>query len=134
MSEEAPTLYLSVDSLCSKWGFHNGDEPDYLLDYWQEQGLGWGDFGEGWHGALRKLVRSHLVPAMEAAGHTVEVYDIETIHNPIRAATIDGNSVDERSGVVPVEELRCEGVTVAYEDIARACGLPFPGRLKRKEG
>lgn len=118
---EPPTLTLYAHGLCSKWGFNDGDEPDYLLDYWDEIGVDWTQF-DGWHAVLRKLVRSHLVPALEAAGHTVEVYDIETNHNPIRASRIDGQDVDDYASQPPVA-LRVDEVVVPYEDVAAACGL-----------
>lgn len=119
MSDE-PTLYLDVDCLCSKWGFNDGDCPDHLLDYWEEVGVDWPQLNVDWHQALRALVRAHLVPAIEAAGHTVEVYDIETIHNPIRARSLDGVAVDDYDGRRAPFEL-C--VTVPYTAIAAVCGL-----------
>jgi hypothetical protein len=115
-----PSLTLSADCLCSKWGFNDGDMPDVLMDYWDE--LDSVEYARiDWHAALRTLVREHLVPAMEAAGHTVEVYDIETIHNPIRARLIDGVEIDDydpQSG----EDIDVT-VTVPYEAIARACSI-----------
>lgn len=119
---ESPTLTLYADSLCSKWGFNDGDEPENLLDYWDEIGVRYTDLD--WHTALRTLVRERLVPAMEAAGHVVEVYNIVTNHNPIRARRIDGVEVDDYRGAAgALRDLRPEFVVVPYEEIARACGL-----------
>jgi len=117
-----PTLTLSVNSLCSKWGFNDGDEPEHLLDYWDDTGVD--HYNKvAWHSALRKLVRSHLVPAIEAAGHTVEVYDVDTIHNPIRASAIDGVEVDDFNNCAAPVPMRIDHVTVPYEAIVEACGL-----------
>lgn len=116
-----PTLTLRAGCLCSKWGFNDGDMSYALVDYWAEIGVDY-DAIE-WHPALRKLVRDYLVPAMEAAGHVVEVYDIETIHNPVRARRIDGHEVDDYGFDPAPVELRPESVTVPYAAIARACGL-----------
>lgn len=123
---QPPTLRLSVDGICSKWGNGDGDTPDHLLDYWDDIGVDYNSID--WHEVLRKLVRSHLVPAIEAAGHTVEVYDIDTCHNPVRASTIDGMQIDDYANDAPFEL----DVTVPYADVAEAAGLspravPQPG-------
>lgn len=114
-----PTLTLFADDLCSKFGFNDGDWPEHLHEYWGESGVD--HSGIEWHEALRKLVRTHLIPAMEAAGHAVEVYDIETVHNPIRARMIDGVEYDGYRA--PQGDLRPESVTVPYAAIAEACGI-----------
>lgn len=119
---EQPTLTLYADGLCSKFGFNDGDWPEDLLEYWVETGVDLS--GVEWHEALRKLVRIHLIPAMEAAGHTVEVYNIETVHNPIRARMIDGVEYDGRRA--PSGGLSPESVTVPYAAIAAACGIAPP--------
>jgi hypothetical protein len=113
-----PRLTLYASDLCWKWGFGDGDCPDNLLDYWDEIGAEY----PYWHDALCRLVRKYLVPAMEDAGHEVVVYDIETIHNPIRAAKIDGVDIDDYA-VGPPMELRPEFVEVPYSAIAEVCGL-----------
>jgi hypothetical protein len=120
VSVQPPELHLTVEGLCSAWGFNDGDEPEAFVDYWAATGVKRHLFNHGWHDVLSLLVRSHLVPALEAAGHTVEVYDIDTIHNPVRAVRIDGVEVDNHNGGVPVE-VRVEGVTVPYADVLRAC-------------
>lgn len=121
---DAPELCLSVSSLCSKWGFNDGDVPEAFLDYWDEIGVSGDDFDDSWHDVLRALVRAYLVPAIEDAGHTVEVYDIETTHNPIRADQIDGEEIDDYYGTAPFEL----SVTVPYEDVAAAAGIPVAAR------
>jgi hypothetical protein len=117
---DKPSVYLSADCLMSKWGFNDGDEPDNLLDYWIDHpGEVW--FPEShldWDGVLRLLVRRHLVPAIEQAGHTVEVYDIETAHNPVRARVIDGIEIDDYHGHGNPEV--DVAVSVPYEDVMAA--------------
>lgn len=88
-AETAQRLYLPADGLLSKWGFGDGDAPDWLLDYCDEHDLAYPD---DWRDLLRALVRAYLVPALD---QRVEVYDIETIHNPIRAASVDGVPVPD---------------------------------------
>lgn len=136
-----PALLLSADCLLSKWGFSDGD---ILFDYlWVALELDNTPAGEAMggpaaatsqevyqrfqevdeHAVLRRLVREHLVPALEAAGHRLEVYDIETNHNPIRARTVDGVEVDDydRDGSNP--QLRVKYVEVPREVVLREAGL-----------
>lgn len=85
MSE--PTLTLFADCLLSKWGFGDGDVPDAYLDWCDDNGH---PYPGDWHTVLRTLVRTRLVPALH---QRVEVVDIETSHNPIRAERVDGVDV-----------------------------------------
>lgn len=88
-------VFLFGESLLSKWGFGDGD---VINDWW------WDTYDEplpdqaSHHDVLRRLVREHLIPAIEAAGHTIEVCDIETIHNPIRAEKVDASPIDDYRG------------------------------------
>ena len=52
---------------------------------------------------------------MLAEHHEIEVYHIETQHNPIRASRIDGQEIDARRGPVPA--LTPEQVTVPAEAV-----------------
>lgn len=86
-------LVLTSDSLLSKWGFNDGDEPDALLD--RLDAIGWtgGDGylpGDVWHTVLCRLVREHLIPRLD---QDVDVTILETNHNPVRAHTVDGADV-----------------------------------------
>lgn len=83
-------LRLPSACLLSKHGFNDGDVPDALLDVLDERGL---PYPDGWHEALRVLVREHLLPVLD---QRVEVVDVETNHNPIRAWTVDGVEVKDR--------------------------------------
>lgn len=80
---------LDAESLCSKWGFGDGDALD---DWW------WDTYDEGpdvnTDDLLYALVVAYLVPAIRDAGHTVEIERIGTIHNPVRASRVDGAEVD----------------------------------------
>lgn len=95
------TLFAS--GLLSKWGFSDGAMPDELWDVLDGLGVPWD--GVEWHAVLRVLVRTYLVPALD---QVVEVVDVETSHNPIRASTVDGvdvepywNDVDEPVELTP---------------------------------
>lgn len=89
-------LRLSAECLLSKWGFSDGLA---LSEWWWRNDQG---TPEPWSVAdekviLRRLVRTHLIPAIESAGHEIEVYDIDTHHNPIRARQFDRREVDDRA-------------------------------------
>lgn len=116
---DGPTLTLYSCGLLSKWGFNDGDTPEVLTDYWDELGIAYPD----WRNALRTLVRKYLLPAL-AEHHSIEVVEIETIHNPIRASMVDGIDVGECwYGDRDEPRLTPESVDVPYEAIATACGL-----------
>lgn len=106
-----PRFTLHAESLLSKWGFGDGDA---LEDWW------WDNFDEeppfNDHDVLYALVLAHLVPAIEEAGHSVEVFRIHTIHNPVRGRRLDGEEVDSYAGayVLPIE------VSVTREQILAA--------------
>lgn len=118
MSDE-PTLWLHSACLLSKYGFGDGDEPDAWLDWCDEREIDYNAPGWDWHATLRRLVREHLLPKLD---QRVEVYDIETIHNPIRADTVDGIEVDDvRPEAGP--QLTPESVGVPYSEVLRIARL-----------
>lgn len=84
------TFLLDAESLCSKWGFGDGDALD---DWW------WDTYDEDpavdTHELLHALVIAYLIPAIREAGHDVVLERVETIHNPVRAYTLDGVEVDQ---------------------------------------
>jgi hypothetical protein len=80
IAPESVTLF--AESLLSKWGFHDGDQLDWLYDF------GFTDD----HPVLIEVVKTKLLPALP---HHIEVREISCIHNPIRASKIDGNSVED---------------------------------------
>lgn len=110
---EGPKMRLYSKCLLSKWGFGDGDMPEALEDYYDEQP--WPK-GANWHTALRILVRRHLVPIIE---QTIEVYDIDTTHNPIRASSVEGQAVDDLAIDHPFI-LTPECVEVTWEQIEAA--------------
>lgn len=89
-TDEEPTLHLASSSLLSKYGFDDGAIPDQVLDYLYDHGIA--DPGD-WHSILVTLVRTHLLPEL-AKHHRVEVEEIGTHHNPIRARSVDDKPVD----------------------------------------
>lgn len=106
-----PKLWLLSSSLLSKWGFDDGDPFDDVEDWWHNQhgtgpmrhcDCGFFDLGVDARVLLPELVRRFLLPVLDQA---VELVDIETSHNPIRASTVDGVDVEgfwyeTRPGVV----------------------------------
>lgn len=76
-------LALYADDLLSKWGFDDGDR----LSDWVFDTLGRHDFEYENHKVLEELVKRYLLPKLDKK---VEIYFINTIHNPVRAEMIDG--------------------------------------------
>ncbi|WP_406143744.1 hypothetical protein [Streptomyces anulatus] len=108
-----PTLTLFSCDLLSKWGFNDGDDPEWWLDWCETQGIDYNAFDFPW----AALVRKHLVPAIE---QDVTVVDIETIHNPIRVETVDGIDVSEAwHGRVEAPTLTPEYVDVPVAEVLR---------------
>lgn len=87
-----PIFTLDADGLLSKWGFGDGDA---LSDWW------WDNFDEDTpfddREVLHALVLAFLVPAIHDAAREVEIVHVETIHNPVRADTLDGHQVNHYS-------------------------------------
>ena len=81
---------LSASSLFSKFGFNDGELVwDWLFnheDYWDVDD----------RAVLVRLVKSHLVSALEVKGFDFTVYELETNHNPIRIDTWNGEKWDDR--------------------------------------
>lgn len=82
---------LESDSLLHKFGFNDGDPPDEVLAWCAEKSLPPPD---DWPELLGRLVRSYLVPAL--VEQDVEIAEVETSHNPVRALSIGGVDVDHR--------------------------------------
>jgi hypothetical protein len=106
-----PTLWLDSSGLLSKYGFNDGDEQDEFWDWRVAQGIE----DIAWHPTLRRLVREHLMPRLD---QQVDVYDIDTIHNPIRASTVDGIAVDDMQPDAG-PQLTPDGVAIPYAEVLR---------------
>lgn len=87
-----PTFSLDAESLLSKWGFGDGDA---LSDWWWDHYGAEPPFND--HDMLHALVLAYLVPAIHDGAREVEIIRIDTIHNPVRADTLDGVQVDHYS-------------------------------------
>lgn len=121
------TLILVSASLLSKWGFDDGDPFEAFTDWYHDQHSDGPmrhcnckslDLGVSDHDLLRLLVRRHLVPALD---QRVELVDIETSHNPVRATKVDGVDVEECwYGRAPTPTLTPDAVEIAYEDVLKA--------------
>jgi hypothetical protein len=105
-------LYLPSAGLLSKWGFGDGDIPDDFDDWLDARNQRM--TGPGWRSLLCTLVREQLLPALDQA---VDAVEIETIHNPIRAAAVDAVELPEDVwyGYAPEPKLTPDHVTVPYE-------------------
>lgn len=108
-------LVLTSDGLLSKWGFWDGDEPDELLDLMDERDMPYPTIDQ-WTAVLRRLVREYLLPAID---QRVEVVEIETSHNPIRARTVDGANIEDQWRTTATTALTPETVSVPIEDVFR---------------
>lgn len=107
-------LWLFSESLLSKWGFNDGDLPDEV-DGWLDAQDPPIHLAGNWRPILCQLVRRYLIPALDQA---VEVVEIETSHNPIRAEKVDGVDVTD-SWYHNGEKVRLtpDSVTVPYSAI-----------------
>lgn len=121
------TLILVSASLLSKWGFGDGDPFEAFTDWYHDR-HGDGlmrhcnckslDLGVSDDDLLRLLVRRYLVPALD---QRVELVDIETSHNPVRATKVDGVDVEECwYGAAPAPALTPDAVEIPYEDVLKA--------------
>ena len=97
--------------LLHKFGFGDGD---MLYDFVQEHGLGVDD-----RHLLVAVVERLVVPQLD---QVVETYTVGTMHNPVRALTIDGEQADIDSTLTP------DTVEVSESEIIRiAQTLPASG-------
>jgi hypothetical protein len=103
-------LVLMAAGLLSKWGFDDGDMPDAVDDRLFSQGHEVPS--DVWRRTLARLVREHLLPALD---QHVEAVEIDTIHNPIRASTIDGVNVHAAGALT----LTPERVAVPMAEVLR---------------
>jgi len=85
MFEETPelpeTVHLFTESLLSKWGFHDGDQLDWLWSHHRKYDK---------HAVLIECVKRKMLPALT---QKVEIREIGCCHNPCRAGTVDGVDV-----------------------------------------
>ncbi|MFC8075952.1 hypothetical protein ACFUN8_10445 [Streptomyces sp. NPDC057307] len=108
-----PTITLFSSSLLSKWGFNDGDDPELWLAWCETRGIDHNAFDFPW----AALVRKYLVPVIE---QDITVVNIGTMHNPIRAATVDGADVTEAwSGRAPAPILTPDAVDVPMPEVLR---------------
>ena len=108
------SLTLFSDGLLSKWGFGDGDNPDSWYDYCDDHGIDSAQIA--WRPLLCQLVHRYLLPVLD---QNVTVIEISTIHNPIRAETVDGIDVTgcwyEDCG----PSLTPERVEIPFEEVLR---------------
>lgn len=76
-------MRLYTQGLLSKWGF---DDGDCLYDI---EGMP----DVNCRHLLADVVRAHVLPKMK---QRIEVVQIETCHNPMRAKTVDGVNVEDK--------------------------------------
>jgi hypothetical protein len=109
-------ILLHSDSLSSKWGFNDGDEPSDFLDWLDDHTEGGNAYVsiDTWQTALRTMMRTYLAPLLP---NDVKLIDIDTSHNPIRADSISGEDVDWYEG--PPKVTPPVQVEVPFEDVRR---------------
>ncbi len=115
MSDE---LTLFSACLLSKWGFNDGNLDDHVYDWIDEHAPDVDYVAVDDKAVLVRLVREHLLPALD---QRVEVVEIQTSHNPIRATTVDGLDVEPcwfRGA--PASTLTPEYVDVSMSDVLAA--------------
>ncbi len=79
-------MLFATSGLLSKWGFSDGDLLDDLL--WDHDIRGADN-----QAVLATIVEQYVVPALD---QEVETERIGTLHNPIRAVTVDGEEWGDR--------------------------------------
>lgn len=127
--DDPPPLWLFSQGLLSKWGFGDGDVMfDYIYDLEDRGVIDVMNVDE--HAVLRGLVRRYLLPELRQH-HEIELIDIETNHNPIRALHVDGIDVTDLWYEPSQQDvtLHPDSVTVpldaVLEEIER-CSRPTP--------
>jgi hypothetical protein len=122
-------LVLISSGLLSKWGFNDGgvlDDDLYEeleeIGFWEADLRSVGDPAEAFSlsdWVLIRLVCEYLVPALD---QNVEVVEIGTSHNPVRASKVDGVDVERCwYGDQPDPVLTPESVVVPTADVLRIC-------------
>jgi hypothetical protein len=119
---------MDAESLCSKWGFGDGDAFD---DWW------WDTYDEdapaNSDDILHALVLEYLVPAMRAANWFPVLCRIETIHNPVRAESLNGAGVDWYDGEYPNFDPPIQG-SVTREQVEQVVQRLTPIEQTQKPG
>lgn len=120
------TLILFTDGLLSKWGFDDGDPFDPVYEWFHEQhgdslmnhcDCPTFDLGVDDRELLVELVKRHVLPVLD---QRLEVEVIGTIHNPIRACSIDGVPVPDEVHYGQMEApaaITPDALAVSYEQI-----------------
>lgn len=111
-------VMLFSDGLLSKWGFSDGGLLDWLFEFIRDCDT---------HKVLAETVKRYLVPNLDC---DVELIEIWTCHNPIRAKSInrvgvEGLWFDPEAGH---DDLSPSFVTVSGEEVlklARELNLPI---------
>lgn len=81
-------MIFYTEALLSKWGFDDGD----LLGEMLLEKLGEDYFKLDQKEILFEVVRDHIVPKIS---NNIEIYYINTCHNPVRADKVDGIRVND---------------------------------------
>ena len=116
---ESRTVVFSTEGLLSKWGFEDGD---LLMGFMNENGFDVGDYSH--EALLVAAVRRFVIPRIR---NRVEVEEVSTLHNPIRAVLVDGKKVDcfnpdDSLSLDPAE------VAVSHEELIRLAEEVFGAR------
>ena len=102
------TVRFWTNGLLSKWGFDDGDLVDNFVY------TGWGGILCDHHQLLTEVVRRHVIPALD---QKVETFEIDGIHNPIRAKSVNGVEFDDHYNSHTPDLLTPEYVEVPFSVI-----------------
>ena len=110
-----PSVVLDPNDLLSKWGFADGDAVSNAADQTDLPIPEWERVLSVSHDVLTVLVRRFLVPTIP---NKVELCELSTMHNPIRAWFVDGVDVSDRwyDSASDLFDLPC--VTVPWSVVA----------------
>lgn len=117
-------LPLFSDGLLSRWGFGDGDIPEAFMDWLDENHPELDYRRVNWKATLCLLVRRFLLPNLN---QSVEVMEIGTIHNPIRAISIDGRDVQDLWYGPPQDGvLTPDAISIPYPVVFASLVLELP--------
>lgn len=116
MTDARDVFTLWPEGLMSRWGFQDGDvihQDDDFWDYANEHGVDLLTVERDW--LLLAVVQTFIVPVVD---QVLDVFHMETQHNPVRTRTVDGHLIDHRldEDDQPVH-LTPREITVPYADV-----------------
>lgn len=115
-------LILDSDSIGTKFGFNDGDEPDTVVNMVATHLGHYHYIGRMWHPILMDLVQAYLVPAINRPD--LDIYLLSTIHNPIRFATTPTRPLPAINVYVPWLDVLTRVIHQINLDLAATANQP----------